>query len=87
MKHWLDNYINGENLTEDDLKYMHLYPLKMFAYEMKDKKDYEAIKGRLALLQLSFGKGCFYESVSYILDQTGLTRWQKFKLKFQYLFL
>lgn len=84
---WLDNYIYGKNLTDEQLRYMHLNPLNMFAYKMADKKDYEAIKGRLAILQLSLWKGAYFKNVSYILDHTCLTKWQKFWLKFQYLFL
>lgn len=84
---YLDNYINGENLTPDELRYMHLNQLLLFAYKMKDHNDYKRIKGRLAILQLSCGRGIFIKEVSYILDHTALTKWQKFKLKFQYVFL
>lgn len=84
---YLDNYINGENLEPDELRYMYLDQLRMFAYEMKDRKDYERIKGGLSILQLSCGRGTFIKEVSYILDHTALTEWQKFKLKFQYMFL
>jgi hypothetical protein len=84
---YLDNYINGENLEPDELRYMHLNQLLMFAYEMKDRKDYERIKGALAILQLSCDRWIFIKEVSYILDHTALTKWQKFKLKFQYMFL
>lgn len=87
MEHWLDNYIYGKNLTAEQLRYMHLDQLRMFAYEMKGRKDYERIKGGLAILQLSCGRGTFIKEVSYILDYTGLTKWQKFWLKFQYMFL
>lgn len=84
---WLDNYIYGKNLTDEQLRYMYLDPLNSFAYKMADRKDYEAIKGRLAILQKSLWKGAYFKNVSYVLDHTDLTRWQKFKLKFQYLFL
>lgn len=84
---YLDNYINGENLEPDELRYMYLDQLRMFAYKMKDRKDYERIKSGLAILQLSCGRGIFIKEVSYILNHTALTKWQKFKLKFQYLFL
>ena len=84
MEHWLDNYINGKNLAPDELRYMHHYPLLSFAYLMKDYDDYERIKGRLAILQKSFWKGYHLKDVSYILDQTGLTKWQKLWLKIQY---
>ena len=84
---YLDNYINGENLSPDDLRYMYLDQLKMFAYKIKGEKDYERIKGGLAILQLSYGRGIFIKEVSYILDHAALTNWQKFKLKFQYMFL
>jgi len=87
MKHWLDNYIYGESLTADQLRYMHIDPLKFFAYKMADYKDYEAIKGQLAILQKSLWKGAYFKDVSYILEHTGLTKWQKFWLKFQYMFL
>lgn len=86
QKHWLDDYINKEDLTKDQLKYMYLHPLKMFAYGIKDR-DYESIKGRLVILQKMLGKGYSFKDVSYILDNTGLTRWQKFWLKFNYIFL
>ena len=85
--HYLDNYINEENLTADELKYMHYDQLRMFAYGMKEEKNYERIKDRLTILQLICGKGVFIKEVSYILDHTALTNWQKFKLKFQYIFL
>lgn len=84
---YLDNYINDENLTSDELRYMWLDPLFMFAYRIKYREDYESIKGRLVLLQLSCGRGIFIKEVSYILKHTVLTKWQKFKLKFQYVFL
>lgn len=84
---WLNNYIYGKNLTEDELKYMFYYPLKSFAYKIADCKDYERVKGRLIILQKSLWKGACFKEVSYILDHTGLTKWQKFKLKFQYMFL
>lgn len=87
MKHWLDNYINGKNLTPNQLRYMYLDQLLMLAYKIKDDRDYGRIKGAVAILQLSHGKGTFIKELSYILNQTGLTKWQKFKLKFQYLFL
>ena len=84
---YLVNYINGENLSPDDLRYMYLDQLKMFAYKIKGEQDYKRIKGGLAILQLSYGRGIFIKEVSYILDHTALTKWQKFKLKFQYVFL
>ena len=84
---WLDNYIYGKNLTDEQLRYMYLDPLNMFAYKMADRKGYEAIKGRLAILQKSLWKGAYFKNVSYVLDHTGLTNWQKFWLKFQYMFL
>ena len=84
---WLDNYIYGKNLTDEQLRYMYLNPLNSFAYKIAERKDYEAIKGRLALLQLSLWKGAYFKNVSYILDHTSLTQWQKFWLKFQYMFL
>ena len=87
MEHWLDNYIYGENLTDEELRFMHLYPLKMFAYQMNNYDNYESIKGRLAILQLSLWKGACFKDVSYILEHTSLTKWQKFWLKFQYKFL
>lgn len=86
-KEYLDNYINGKNLTQDQLRYMYLSQLNMFAYKIKDSKDYERIKGGLTLVQYSGGRGTFIKDVSYILDNTCLTEWQKFKLKFQYMFL
>lgn len=84
MDHYLDNYINGENLSYDDLRYMHYYPLQTFAYKMKDYDNYESIKGRLALLQMSFYRGYHLKDVSHVLNQTGLTKWQKLWLKIQY---
>jgi hypothetical protein len=87
MEHWLDNYIYGKNLTDEQLRYMWTDPLNSFAYLIADDADYERIKGRLAILQMSLWKGAYFKDVSYILDHTGLTKWQKFWLKFQYLFL
>ena len=84
---WLDNYIYGKNLTDEQLRYMYLDPLNIFAYKIADCKDYERIKGRLAILQKSLWKGAYFKNVSYALDHTDLTKWQKFKLKFQYMFL
>ena len=83
MKHWLDNYINGENLEPDDLRYMYVFPLQRFAYKIKDN-DYESIKGRLAILQRSCYKGYCFRDVSYILNKTHLTKRQKLWLKFRY---
>ena len=84
---WLDNYIYGKNLTYEQLRYMHLNPLNFFAYKIADRENYEAIKGRLVILQKSLWKGAYFKNVSYILDHTSLTKWQKFWLKFQYMFL
>lgn len=84
---WLNNYIYGKNLTEDELQYMFYYPLKCFAYKIADCKDCERVKGRLAILQKCLWKGAYFQEVSYILGHTGLTKWQRFKLKFQYMFL
>lgn len=84
---WLDNYIYGKNLTYEQLRYMHLSPLNMFAYKIAYCKDYERIKGRLAILQKSLWKGAYFKNVSYVLEHTDLTKWQKFKLKIQYMFL
>lgn len=84
---WLDNYIYGKNLTDEQLRYMFHDPLNSFAYKIADRKDYKAIKGRLAILQKSLWKGAYFKNVSYVLDHTGLTKLQKFWLKFQYLFL
>jgi hypothetical protein len=84
---WLDNYIYGRNLTDDELRYMFNYPLKSFAYKIVECKDYETIRGRLVLLQLSLWKGALFKNVSYVLDHTSLTKWQKFWLKLQYRFL
>lgn len=86
MEHYLDNYINGENLTADQLKYMHLNLLGRFAYKLKGNENYKEIKGRLTILQKFLNKRYYFHDVSYVLDKTGLTKWQKFKLKFQYLF-
>ena len=84
---WLNNYIYGKNLTDEQLIYIHLNPFNMFAYKIAGCKDYERIKGRLALLQKSLCRGACFKHVFYVLDHTALTKWQKFKLKFQYLFL
>ena len=84
---WLDSYIYGKNLTDEQLRYMYLDPLNSFAYKIADREDYEAIKGRLAILQKSLWKGAYFKNVSYVLDHTGLTKWQKLCLKFQYMFL
>jgi hypothetical protein len=84
---WMDNYIYGKNLTNEQLSYIFHDPLNSFAYKIIDCKDYNRIKGRLVLLQKSLWKGAYFKNVSYILDHTGLTKWQKFWLKFQYLFL
>lgn len=87
MEHWLDNYIYGKNLTDEQLRYMWADPLNSFAYKIADNEDYERVKGRLALLQKSLWIGAYFKDVFYILEHTGLTKWQKFKLKFQYMFL
>ena len=84
---WLDNYINDKNLTSEELKYMHLDHLKMFAFRIGGCDNYESVKGKLILLQLSCGKGTFTKEVAYILKQTELTWLQRFWLKFQYIFL
>lgn len=84
---WLDNYIYGKQLTPDELRYMFSYPLQLFAYRIAYINDYESIKGRLALLQRVFHKSAYYKEVSYILDHTSLTKWQKFWLKVQYKYL
>ena len=84
--HWLDNYINYENLRDDELKYMHLHPLKMFAYRIKGETDYERVWGGVAIVQKMLGRR-FFGDVFYVIDKTGLSKWQKFKIKFSYLFL
>ena len=85
MKNYLDDYINGENLTEHQLRHMWTDQLYMFAYKIKDDEDYERIKGGLALVQMTYGR-CCWKDVFYILDHTALSKWKKFKLKFQYMF-
>lgn len=86
MKNYLDDYIDGENLTEHQLQYMFYDQIHVLAYKIKGCEDYERIKGRVVLVQKSMGR-CFWKDVFYILNKTGLTKWQKFKLKFQYLFM
>ena len=86
-KEYWDNFTSGENLTEHQLQYMYLCQLEMFAYKIKDCEDYERIKGGLVLVQHQYGRRIMIKDISYILDKTGLTEWQKFKLKFQYMFL
>ena len=86
MPHWLDKYINKENLTQEQLKYMHCYPIQMLAYGMKDNSDYEHIWGSTALFQKMSGRN-YTKDVFYIIDKTSLTKWQKFKIKFAYTFL
>lgn len=83
----LDKYIYGQGLTKEELRYMYLNQLYMFAYKIDGYGDYERIKGSLALLQMSYHRGAFLKEVSYILDHTTLTKWQKFWLKFNYVFL
>ena len=83
----LDRYINRIGLTDEELRYMWVNQIKMFAYGIKDKSDYERIQGNVALIQKSYGRGVFLKEISYILDHSTLTKWQKFWLKFQYVFL
>ena len=87
MQERWDNYIYGKNLTDEQLRWMWLDPLEMFAYKIVGEENYERIRGRLALVQKSLWKGAYFKDVSYILDHTSLTKWQKRWLKFQYLFL
>ena len=85
-KERLDRLINKENLTEDDLKYMHLSQLEMFAYGIKGDTNYERIYGHLAILQHT--RKCYdTKDVFYIIDNTGLSKQRKMWLKFRYLFL
>ena len=84
-KEHYDNYSIG-NLTKHQLSYLATRPLNMLCYKIKDCKDYEQIKRGLVMVQLVHGRG-FIEDISYILNKSGLTKWQKFKLKFQYMFL
>ena len=49
MEHWLDNYIYGKNLTDEQLRYMWADPLNSFTYKIADNEDYERVKGRLVL--------------------------------------
>lgn len=71
----------------NNLYIMWVDPLNSFAYKIADNEDYERVKGRLVLLQKSLWKGAYFKDVSYVLEHTGLTKWQKFKLKFQCMFL
>ena len=87
MSSHLDKYIYSKDLADHELRDMHYYPLLMFAYKIADCSDYERIQGRLAILQKTYYKGAFLKEVSYIIDHTGLTKWQKFWLKIQYIFL
>ena len=86
-KEYWDNFTSGKNLTEHQLQYMHMCPLNMFAYKIKDSSNYERIKSGLVLVQKCYGRTIMRKDISYILDKTDLTNWQKFKLKFQYAFL
>lgn len=87
MMEWLDNYIYDKNLVVDDIRYLSHYPLLMFSYKIAGCSDYKRVQGNLALLQKTYYKGAFLKEVSYIIDHTGLTKWQKLWLKFQYIFL
>jgi len=82
----LDRYIEGKNLTDHELQYMYLNPLKMFAYKIKGENNYERAWGMLAIIQRTYNRMCV-EEVFYLINHTALTKWQKFKLKFSYLFL
>ena len=83
--HYLDNYINNQNLTEDNLRYIHLFPVKFFAYNQNGNKNYKSIKGNLAILH-RYKNAYNTKDIFYILDKTGLSRWQKLWLKFSYMF-
>ena len=83
---YLDRYINKENLSNFELEYMHLYPLKMFAYGIKGNTDYEYIYGLLAITQRMLHRQ-YKSDIFHIINATGLTKWKKFWLKFSYVFL
>lgn len=86
---YLDRYINNENLRDDELRYMHLDPVKMLAYDIKGNTNYGYVYGMVAMVQRTYKHGAKYykNEVFYIIDATGLTKWQKFWLKFSYVFL
>lgn len=84
-KEYYDNYSIG-NLTKHQLSYLASMPLDMLCYKIKECKDYENIKRKLVMVQLVHGRG-FVKDVYYILNKSSLTKWQKFKLMFQYMFM
>jgi hypothetical protein len=83
-KEILDNIIYGRNLSDEELRNLHLYPVKFFAYKIVDEDNYEQIKGGLAILQRMQCKS-FYKDIFYILDKTQFSRFQKIKLNIQFL--
>ena len=86
MAHWLDRFIDGKDLRKEELQYLILDPLKTFAYEIKGKNNYDYIWGMVAIVQRTYHRRCV-KDVFYVINQTGLNKWEKFKLKFSYLFL
>lgn len=83
---YLDNYINNQNLSKEELEHMYMYPLRLCAYNIKNIDNYEKIYGRISVLQKT--KRCWsIKDVFHIINSTNLTKWQKFKLKFLYCFL
>lgn len=86
MVHRIDDYINKSNLSKQDLQFLYLSPIKMIAYGAKGRMDYDVIREHLALVQ-RMCKRSDKDTIFYIIDQTGLTNWEKFKLKFSYCYL
>lgn len=86
MIHRIDDYINKSNLSKQDLQYLYLSPIKLFAYGAKGRTDYDVIRGNLAIVQRMCNRSD-KDSIFYIVEQTGLTNWQKFKLKISYCYL
>ena len=62
----LDRYINRAGLTDEELRYMWVDQINMFAYGIKGKSDYERIQGNIALIQKSYERGVFLKEISYM---------------------
>lgn len=81
----LDHYIDGTRLSSSEMIYLYLDTILTFAYECRRIKSSKEAKELMDAIKEDLGRFSRITEVFYILDKTSLSKWQKLKLKFQYI--
>lgn len=82
-----DKYIYAKNLTASQIRNVALVPLYSLAYDIANCTDYDHVHQMLVRCRNTYGRLIHFKIIRYILNRSGLTRFQKFKLKIRYLLL